>query len=212
MGTVYHEIGTPRDCALVQTDCGRLYWGSEHEPGDWAGSVFHAALMGDVATLKRIVNSNLDVATPAGASAMHFAVAGNQLETVLFLAKRMKRPHAPDTSGTAPLALACRYGHTEVAAALIAAGALVGAVDRQGGTCLHEAALFGQRDTARMILEYVADPRMAPLLGHVLWVGNSVGYTCYDLAVGAEHSETADLIFSFMKSDCDSKPLTCLFV
>lgn len=197
--TEYHEIGTPKSAPPIATDEGFLFWGVENEPGQWIGSVFEYVLRGDVDILKRAINVGWDVATASGLTLMHYAAAGNQLHAITFLLGKMKRPHAPDVAGTGPLALACRFGHVEAANLLVSAGAVVAAVDKRGNTCLHETALWGQRHVVQSLLEMITQERLAALLGHVLWMENGMGFTCYDLAVREEHRETADLILSFMQ-------------
>jgi len=86
-----------------------------------------AALMGDLKAIK-----------------MHIA-AGTDLEK--------KDP----LGGSTPLITACVFGKSEVAIALIEAGANVDAKNNDGSTPLHCAALFCYTDIVRSLLEHGAD-------------------------------------------------------
>jgi ankyrin repeat protein len=62
----------------------------------------------------------------------------------------------PDARGLTPLHVAAAYGHLEVCAALIDAGAEVNVADEDGETPLHSAIRRNQRAVARFLLEHGA--------------------------------------------------------
>lgn len=173
-------------------------------------SLFEAALLGNILFISEMLRlcvgtdiKLIDVCTRSeGFSLMHYAVAGNQQETVSFLLRKMTRPHTPDSSGVSPFALAARYGHSKILKLLLAAGALVPGVDRLGNTCLHEAAGMGQNASLKYLLELVTNDRNAALVCYVLWLKNLKGMTCYDHALHKGYPETAELILGYMRKHC----------
>jgi hypothetical protein len=195
----YHEIGTPRkNC----TKDGFLY---VHREGnaEWTGSLFEAIVLGDYKPFFDMKDwTVLDTAKNPedGTSLVHYAAAcGNEaiLDVVL---KRMQRPHDPDIKeGIRPLSMAARYGWSAIVKKLIASGALIAAVDKQGNTCIHEAARFAQNKCLFILLETVTGTRLAPLLSHVLWMKNIEGHTCYEVAINQGHRDSADMIMKYMR-------------
>ena len=65
---------------------------------------------------------------------------------------------ARDDGGLIPLHNACSFGHAEVVALLLAAGADPNAKDSWSYTPLHEAAVKGKIDVCIMLLQHGADP------------------------------------------------------
>ena len=96
---------------------------------------------------------------------------------------------ATDKYGFTPLHLATEYGHTEVANALLEAGAEVNATITdgfgQGSTPLHEAAIKEHIDIAELLLTNGADPT----------VTDSNGQTPLDLVAEEGDTEIADLLY-----------------
>ena len=218
MSVEFHHIGTPpqRDDGPAVTDWvevvsvdGRIYHYSEStNQAVWslptkgtASSVFEAALDGNVDLLRTCVPSSTcgwDVRT-SGLTMMHYALVGNRGPVVDLLLTKMARPHAPTLEGVSPLALACRYGRCEMARKLISAGALVPGVDKQGNTCLHEAAGMAQNHCLEMILNLVTSERNSSILSHMIWTKNTVQRTAYDVAVAYGFPDTAELILKYMR-------------
>ena len=65
---------------------------------------------------------------------------------------------ARDDGGLIPLHNACSFGHAEVVALLLGAGADPNAKDSWSYTPLHEAAVKGKIDVCIMLLQHGADP------------------------------------------------------
>ena len=201
----YHEIGTPRKDSLCVNKDGRLFvYNSATSSSEWTGSLFQAILDGDIELLRSVKDYSIFgfARSPAdGSTLVHYAAAVGRPDIMSLLISKMDRVHEPDSvSGIRPLAIACRYGHSQVVSLLIQAGAIVSAVDRQGNTCMHEAARFAQNKCLLVVLGTITHVQFAPLLSHVLWMKNLEGLTCYDAAVREGHSDTADLIMSYMRN------------
>ena len=79
---------------------------------------------------------------------------------------------ARDDGGLIPLHNACSFGHAEVVALLLGAGADPNAKDSWSYTPLHEAAVKGKIDVCIMLLQHGADPS----------IRNSEGKTATDVA------------------------------
>ena len=192
---------------------GGVYWYTDNSrwPGKReSGSLFEACLIGDLEFINKYINSrgNLNIISPNGYSAMHFAIASNQLEMIRLLFTKMARPHIPDSVGVSPLALAARYGHLEVIKLLISNGAIVPSVDRSGSTALHEAARLGQDHCLKYLLDVCTSERFRALLSHTIWIKNLASRNCYDEAVVQGMLETAQMILGYMKNDVgESLPL-----
>lgn len=201
----YHEIGTPRKNSLcVIKNNGVLFvYNSVQKCSDWKGSLFQLIIDKNVELLRTVKDSSVFGACRSpidGSTLVHYAAAIGHKEIMSMLISNMDRVHDPDTaSGIRPLAIACRYGHSHIVSLLIEAGAIVAAVDRDGNTCLHEAARFAQNKCLRFVLDTVTSAQYGPLLSHALWMKNLQGLTCYDIAIQECHSDTADLIISYMR-------------
>jgi hypothetical protein len=76
--------------------------------------------------------------------------------------------------GSSPLVIAATFGHTEVAKALIRAGADVDQRNNDGSTALHTAALFCHTEIVKALLDKGADKS----------VRNDAGLTALDLVSG----------------------------
>lgn len=89
------------------------------------------------------------------------AKAGDLIAVRKLLAESPSLAGACDEHGATALHLAAWKGHTQIAAALLAAGAKVTAQwedDHIGGTPLHAAAHGNQRAAAELLLQHGADP------------------------------------------------------
>lgn len=111
---------------------------------DGTTALMRAAEAGDgrrVETLLR-AGANPDLASPAGATAFHLALLtahspkgghrAGAMAAALLLADAMSDVNAQDHMGRAPLHWACRYNDPSIASRLIARGADVNAVSRDG--------------------------------------------------------------------------------
>jgi ankyrin repeat protein len=92
----------------------------------------------------------------------------------------------PDESRDVPLIMAAYLGHTEIVAALLAAGADVTAVDPgMKATALHAAAYAGRTDAARLLITHGID---------IDKQGPYNGYTALHDAIWQNNVETARVI------------------
>src|SRR4051794_5284436 len=73
------------------------------------------------------------------------------------LAKKPNKVDVRNNRGEAPLHLAARYGHKDVALLLLEKGADVNARDRFFCTPLHEAAIWGRSELVRLLVSHAAD-------------------------------------------------------
>ena len=86
------------------------------------------------------------------------AVAAGNIKAVKgHLAKDVDINAKDSIFGSTALSSAALFGHTEIVALLLEAGAAVNARNRDGGTPLHNAAFLGQYETAKLLLENGAE-------------------------------------------------------
>ncbi|KAK8033992.1 hypothetical protein PG993_008987 [Apiospora rasikravindrae] len=92
----------------------------------------------------------------------HATVGGRVEEVRLLLQGKYPAVNTGDTNGIFPLHIACRYGHAEVARALLEAGAWADCVTAEPGlTPAHYAALFNHVECLKALVEYGADVQQA---------------------------------------------------
>ena len=94
---------------------------------------------------------------PDGATALHWAVYLNDLETVDLLIAAGAAPDVTNELGVAPLYLACENGNAALARKLLAAGATPHAMLPSGETALMTAARAGSAGAVRALLAHGAD-------------------------------------------------------
>ena len=89
---------------------------------------------------------------------LHVAAIQGNLEAVQQHIAAGSNLDEPEPSrGSTPLITAAVFGHTEVARALIAAGADVNYQNNEGSTALHSAAFFCRSEIVQLLLENGAD-------------------------------------------------------
>ena len=85
------------------------------------------------------------------------AAAGNIKVVKQNLAKDVDINAKDSVFGATALSSAALFGHTQIIALLLEAGADINAKNRDGGTALHNAAFLGQYEAAKLLLENGAD-------------------------------------------------------
>jgi ankyrin repeat protein len=114
------------------------------------------------------------------------AVKANDSARVDQLIQQGVDVNQPDESRDVPLIMAAYLGHTEIVAALLAAGADVSAVDPgMKATALHAAAYAGRTDAARLLITHGID---------IDKQGPYNGYTALHDAIWQNNVETAQVI------------------
>jgi len=104
-----------------------------------------------------IKGADIDRETYEGATPLIFAVANNQLSSVLTLLA-----HGPDvnkmtSNNETPLLIAVKNQNPKIAEALIREGASIDLADKYGATALHYAALTGNFEMSDLLIYYNAD-------------------------------------------------------
>ncbi len=98
---------------------------------------------------------------------IHTAVLYNDLEAVKQHIKAGSDLNLKDVfGGSTPLVTAATFGKTEIAKALIDAGADLSVKNNDGSTALHAAAFFGRIEIVKMLLEAHADKTVRNNFGH----------------------------------------------
>ncbi|OQR99420.1 ankyrin-1-like, partial [Thraustotheca clavata] len=117
------------------------------------------------------------------------AASQNKLDIVLLLLQyNTVRLNQPNAIGNTALHEAAKYGHLEIAQALVHAGANVNKRNQEGMTPLHKAAKNGYLDVVRCLLDAGAIPTMPNLKGDMAF------------AIATE-SSIQDLLITRMRSD-----------
>ena len=117
--------------------------------------VADAAMRGDKAALKTLLEQHADVNAPQadGATAVHWAVFKSDKEMLDLLLKAGASPKAANREGATPLWLASVNGDAPIVTALLKAGADPNEKLPLGRTPLMEAARTGNLDTLRALLD-----------------------------------------------------------
>lgn len=126
-------------------------------------SLISAARMGDVASVRALIQShvNVEMRDLDGDGALHAAAKHGQPEVIRILVREgHANVDARDEDAQTPLHLAAKYGQLEATKALLACGANVNARDKDGWTALHFAARKGSAPVALALLEKGADPNI----------------------------------------------------
>jgi uncharacterized protein len=124
-----------------------------------SSSLIDAVKAGSHDAIRVVLNTHPDVnAREAdGTTALHWAVRGDDLETVGLLLRSGARANTANRYGVAPLTLAAANGSPAVAARLIDAGADVNATTPGGETVLMTAARTGNPDVVGLLLDRGAE-------------------------------------------------------
>jgi uncharacterized protein len=124
-----------------------------------ASEVADAAMRGDRVELRNLLERNADVnaAQADGATALHWAVYANDLESVKLLIAANANVSARSREGATPLSLASANGHPEIIERLLAAGADVNSRLPNGETPLMMAARTGRVDALDVLLDRGAE-------------------------------------------------------
>jgi ankyrin repeat protein len=121
--------------------------------------VAEAAMREDQAALQGLIRQKADVnaALPDGATALHWAVNADDLQTVDLLIQAGANVKAKDRYGFTPLYFACTNGSAAVIRKLLEAGADPNAADANGETALMTATRSGSVDAVKALLQHGAD-------------------------------------------------------
>jgi ankyrin repeat protein len=117
--------------------------------------VVDAVKQGNPAAVKALIAQKADVnaAEADGMTALHWAVRGNDAETVFMLIRAGAKVNAASRYGMTPILLAAQNGDPAVVAALLKAGANPNSALPEGETALMTAARTGNVDTIKLLVE-----------------------------------------------------------
>jgi len=116
-------------------------------------------MRGDAAAVRKLLQQKADVNAPQidGATALHWAVYRDDLETAQLLLRAGARANVANRSGITPLAMACLYGNVNMINTLIAAGANAKELGPTGETTLMLAARNGNPEAIKVLIAAGAD-------------------------------------------------------
>jgi uncharacterized protein len=126
-----------------------------------AGSdVADAVMKGDKAAVRALLRKKADVNTPQvdGATALHWAVYRDDLETADLLIGAGAKVAATNREGVTPLSMAALYGNTAMITRLLKAGADPKQRGPNGETTLMLAARNGDPEAVRLLIAAGAEP------------------------------------------------------
>jgi uncharacterized protein len=121
---------------------------------------------GNIEVARALLKQRVDVNAPQGdgATALHWAVQRDDLNTVEFLLRAGARPTAADDTGVTPLYLACINRNAVMVEKLLAAGANPNAALLKGETVLMTCARTGNASAVKALVIHGADVNaMEPL-------------------------------------------------
>lgn len=118
-----------------------------------------AAKRRDSGRVRALIEERADVKArhPDGATALHWAVHWDDVETATLLLRAGADPNAANDLGVTPLSLACGNANVRAATALLEAGADPRLALPSGETPLMTAARTGRRELVRALLDRGAD-------------------------------------------------------
>ncbi len=118
-----------------------------------------AAKAADKAAIRALIAKHADVNVPQvdGATALHWAVYRDDVETVELLLRAGANVKTANRYGVTPLTLACTNGNAAIAKLLLKAGADPNTVLASGETALMTAARTGNAETVNALLSAGAD-------------------------------------------------------
>ena len=161
-------------------------------------SIHDAALKGDVATMRRMLDAHPDWVkerNKLGKTPLHQSITGGNDQIILLLLERGADINAADNTGMTPLHVAAWWGTPHVVKLLLDHGAAVGAVDKFGDTPLHVAAMQGHGENCKVLLERGAD----------LHAENREGLEPLDLAKRYNNEKTAAFLASLAHASAPSR-------
>src|SRR5207249_3712730 len=122
--------------------------------GAGRSDVADAVMKGDKAAVRTLIVRKSDVNAPQvdGATALHWAVYRDDLETADLLIRAGAKANVANREGTTPLAMACLYGNAPMIEKLLKAGADAKERNRNGETALMLAARNGNPDAIKLLL------------------------------------------------------------
>ena len=116
-----------------------------------------AASMGNLqlASILIAAGARVNLAGPAGRTALHFAVLGAQLDMIRYLLEKNADLNSRDAEGTSPLDDAVWRDELDAAAILLAHGAHLNEIEpKTGATPINEAAYQGHTRLIRYLLQF----------------------------------------------------------
>src|SRR5437773_3775096 len=122
--------------------------------GAGRSDVADAVMTGDKAAVRTLIVRKSDVNAPQvdGATALHWAVYRDDLETADLLIRAGAKANVANREGTTPLAMACLYGNAPMIEKLLKAGADAKERNRNSETTLMLAARNGNPDAIKLLL------------------------------------------------------------
>ncbi|MGI9337102.1 MAG: ankyrin repeat domain-containing protein [Gammaproteobacteria bacterium] len=159
---------------------------------DALADAVYAAAGGDIAEVKRLIDSgaNVNTKTKDGHTLLHSAAGQGYTEIALVLNKAGVYIDTITNKGITPLHMAARYGKTETILALVRHGADINAEGDKGNTPLHFAAFGDYTETALALVNAGAD----------INAKENEGWTPLHRAAGRGHAET---ILALIKAGAD---------
>jgi ankyrin repeat protein len=135
-------------------------------PADAASPIADAAMNGDAAAVRQLIEQRADVnaAQADGATALHWAVYRGDVATATALVEAGASVRQPNREGVTPLALACESGDVELVRLLLDAGADPNEKLPNGETALMMAARTGNPEPMSLLIERGADVNAAEAL------------------------------------------------
>jgi hypothetical protein len=144
----------PRRAAIVLVALLALAWSSLA----FCGEIHDAALEGDLAKVKALLNENPDLVLRKddryGMTPLHYAAAYGHKDVAELLLANKADVNAKDNQGWTPLHYAALKGYADVAELLLANKAEVNAEANSGWTPLHYAAANGHKDVAELLRQH----------------------------------------------------------
>jgi uncharacterized protein len=138
-----------------------LAFASMLSPAAAAGGsdVADAVMKGDKAALRTLLDQKADVNAPQvdGATALHWAVYRDELETVDLLLGAGARPDAANREKVTPIAMASLYGNAPIIDRLLKGGANAKQLGPNGETLVMYAARNGRADAIKLLVAAGAD-------------------------------------------------------
>jgi ankyrin repeat protein len=155
------------------------------------GFLFCAAQSGCMPVLYKLLETGVDVngLSSSGATALHYAAYGEQIEAAQLLIKSAADVNAPDSHQWAPMHQAVRSESTAMIRLLAENGANLEIPDKNGYTPLLLAAKIGSLDCVRELLDLSADINAV----------DSAGRTIEDLARACRDEELVEFIAGYRK-------------